>query len=138
MGIDYFNCDKCGEISNDHVGQFICEECNSSLCIDCYKDAMESKIIIRDDGKMYITHCPQCDEEEEYTDEEIASMIKHCHRHQRLVALRKIVNLVNAVPKDDYDDDMFDAWNDIRKIVNKLNIFECNIENAKKNQQKDC
>ncbi len=36
MGVDYYNCDECGEIFDDCSGMYnYCEECGKRLCFWC-------------------------------------------------------------------------------------------------------
>ncbi|MCG7345361.1 hypothetical protein MHZ92_14575 [Sporosarcina sp. ACRSL] len=42
MGVDYYNCEICDEIFNDHGHYGNCGNCESMLCGDCY-DSMRAK-----------------------------------------------------------------------------------------------
>jgi len=42
MGIDYYNCDICGDIFNDCGHYGYCGNCEATLCGHCY-DAMSEK-----------------------------------------------------------------------------------------------
>jgi hypothetical protein len=41
MGVDFFNCDICGEIFSDCEHWGCCYPCGSTLCGDCYDSASE-------------------------------------------------------------------------------------------------
>ncbi len=54
MGVDFFDCDECGESICDCGSWWSCEECGHRLCEDC-----ESKIVGEDEDGEDI--CPFCE-----------------------------------------------------------------------------
>lgn len=55
MGVDFFECDECGETICDAGPYWTCDECRHHLCEDC-----EGKLVI-EDGETGDAVCPFCE-----------------------------------------------------------------------------
>lgn len=63
MGVDYYNCEICGEIFNDYGHYGHCGKCESTLCGDCYDEMREKNGELGEDhekASWYGEDAPNC------------------------------------------------------------------------------
>jgi hypothetical protein len=53
MGVDYYNCEDCGDIFSDAGHHGYCGGCESRLCGDCYDKAQKAHGTLSEDHPNY-------------------------------------------------------------------------------------
>jgi len=56
MGVDYYNCDVCNEISNDCGYHIWCDTCGAFICESC----VDEHGVEQDDETCETSNCPIC------------------------------------------------------------------------------
>lgn len=65
MGVDYYNCDQCGEIYPDCGTYYSCDLCSRGFCSECEPQ----KVPLKCDGDCIVSYGYQESEEEESEEE---------------------------------------------------------------------
>ena len=58
MGVDYYDCEACGEIYCDCGPCGYCDGCDAMLCIDCYDKSVEK--YGKDEEHDHLLKCVLC------------------------------------------------------------------------------
>lgn len=81
MGVDFFTCVQCDEVSNDHCDHTSCECCGGMICQYCMPDTKQDGLANKYDGSdLYL--CGECENDVE-TEEDLRVIAQYLLQKQK-------------------------------------------------------
>lgn len=91
MGVDYFTCACCNEVSNDHCDHTSCECCGGMICEYCMPDAKQDGLAKTYDGSdLYLCGDCEIDAETEHDLRAIAQFLLKSQKKRKFNTIQEV------------------------------------------------